>query len=127
MTEKIEITTKAIQALPTKLDPTLKTIMVPQLPSSRPVAPLDFVSPTRSALVSELARKALKAGRAMTELGVITVAYFKTFTTHTSDVVTTFGIDERGGRFFIGDTEVTFDGNYIVVGSKTIDGTPGLW
>jgi hypothetical protein len=74
--EKIETTTKAIQALPTTLEPTLKAITLPHYP-----------------YVEELL---LEAGQAMTELGEIAMAYFKRFTTKAKDTNTTIGIHDRG-------------------------------
>jgi hypothetical protein len=61
------------------------------------------------------------------ELGKIATAYFKRFTTKTKDADTTFGIHDSGGKFYIGDTEVPFDGDDIIVGDKVYEGTPGLW
>ena len=39
----------------------------------------------------------------------------------------TFGLDNRGGLFFLGNTEVDFEGNDLVVGGKRYAATRGLW
>jgi len=39
----------------------------------------------------------------------------------------TFGLDNKGGHFFLGDTEVDFEGNDLVIGGKRYAGTRGLW
>jgi len=39
----------------------------------------------------------------------------------------TFGLDNRGGHFFLGNTEVDFEGNDLVIGAKRFPGTQGLW
>jgi len=39
----------------------------------------------------------------------------------------TFGLDDRGGQFFLGNTEVDFEGNDLVIGGKRYAGTPDLW
>jgi len=39
----------------------------------------------------------------------------------------TCGLDNRGGQFFLGNTEVDFEGNDLVIGGKRYTGTRGLW
>jgi len=39
----------------------------------------------------------------------------------------TFELDNRGGQFFLGNTEVDFEGNDLVIGGKRFVGTRGLW
>jgi len=39
----------------------------------------------------------------------------------------TFGLDNRGGQFFLGNTEVDSEGNDLVIGGKRYTGTQGLW
>jgi len=39
----------------------------------------------------------------------------------------TFGLDNRGGQFFLGNTEVDFEGNDLVIGGERFAGTRGLW
>jgi len=39
----------------------------------------------------------------------------------------TFGLDNRGGQFFLGNTEVDFEGIDLVIGGKKYAGTRGLW
>jgi hypothetical protein len=62
-----------------------------------------------------------------TDLGEIATAYFKLFTTKTKDADTTYGIYDKGGKFYIGDTEVRIDGDDIIIGDRVYEGTPGLW
>jgi hypothetical protein len=62
-----------------------------------------------------------------TELGEIATAYVKLFTTKTKDADTTYGIYDKGGRFYIGDTEIQIHGDDIIVGDRVYEGAPGLW
>jgi hypothetical protein len=62
-----------------------------------------------------------------TDLGEIATAYFKLFTTKTKDADTTYGIYDKGGKFYIGGTEVRIDGDDIIIGDSVYEGTPGLW
>ena len=39
----------------------------------------------------------------------------------------TFGLDNRDGQFFLGNTEVEFEGGDLVIGGKKCAGTRGLW
>jgi len=39
----------------------------------------------------------------------------------------TFGLDNRSGQFFLGNTEVDFEGNDLVIGGKGYAETRGLW
>jgi len=39
----------------------------------------------------------------------------------------TFRFDNRGGEFFLGNTEVDFEGNDLVIGGKRFSGMRGLW
>ena len=39
----------------------------------------------------------------------------------------TFGLHDKNGSFYIGDSEVTIADNDIIVGESKFDGTPGLW
>lgn len=44
------------------------------------------------------------------ELGEIATAYLKRFPEQTNTTDMTFGIHDRGGKFYIGNTEVMLDG-----------------
>jgi hypothetical protein len=68
-----------------------------------------------------------QATASTTELGEIATAYFKRFTTKTKDADTTYGIYDKGGKFYIGDTEIRIQGDDIIVGDRVYEGTPGLW
>jgi hypothetical protein len=39
----------------------------------------------------------------------------------------TFGLHDKNGTFYIGDSEVKITGDDIIVGESKFDGTPGLW
>jgi hypothetical protein len=62
-----------------------------------------------------------------TELGEIATAYFKLFTTKTKDADATYGIYDKGERFYIANTEVRIDGDDIILGDRVYEGAPGLW
>jgi hypothetical protein len=51
----------------------------------------------------------------------------KRFSTKSKDADTTYGIHDRGGKLFIGDTEIKNDADNILVGDRVYEGTPGLW
>jgi hypothetical protein len=36
-------------------------------------------------------------------------------------------MNDRGGKFYIGDTQIRIDGDDIIVGDRVYQGTPGLW
>jgi hypothetical protein len=122
LTEKIETTTQAIKALPQQ----------PVLPAIQAAPPLAAFTPpplapalTQASIAS--AAPDQQASASTTELGEIATAYFKRFTTKTKDADTTYGIHDRGGKFYIGDTEIKIDGDDIIVGDKVYKTTPGLW
>jgi hypothetical protein len=114
LTEKIETTTQAIKALPPAL---------PASPQLAAIAP----PPTAQALPLAQPSSEPPSQQDTTELGEIATAYFKLFTTKTKDADTTYGIYDKGGKFYIGDTEVRIDGDDIIIGDKVYEGTPGLW
>jgi hypothetical protein len=106
LTEKIETTTKAIKEIPT-----LKAITLPQqvFPAIE-TAPDQQVYPA-PLLVTELAREAPRAisrdtSQPAAKHGKIATAYFKRLTTKTKDADTTFGINDRGEKFYIADTKI---------------------
>ena len=60
------------------------------------------------------------------ELGPIATEYLRSMASKTpSDK--TFGLHDEDGKFYIGDSEVTIDGDDIIIGDETFAGTPGLW
>jgi hypothetical protein len=66
------------------------------------------------------------------ELGEIATAYLKRFAEKANTTDKIFGIHDRGGKFYIGNTEIMLDGdNITLMGDgephKTYTGTPGLW
>jgi hypothetical protein len=68
-----------------------------------------------------------QATTSTTELGEIAREYFKRFITKTKDADTTYGIHDRCGKFYTGDTEIKIDGDDIIVGDRVYEGTSGLW
>jgi hypothetical protein len=128
LTEKIETTTQAIKAIPPVLPaiqaaPSLATLAPPPLaPALAQAPPL-----TQASIATLLASDVQKATTSTTELGEIATAYFKRYTTKTKDADTTYGIHDRGRKFYIGDTEIGIDGDDIIVGDKVYERTPGLW
>jgi hypothetical protein len=111
LTEKIETTTQAIKALPPALSaaPPLPAIAPPPLaqaialPSASEPPLMGFTTPASSALPT------VPSQHDATELGEIATVYFKLFTTKTKNADTTYGIYDKGGRFYVGDTEVRID------------------
>ncbi len=61
------------------------------------------------------------------QLGEIAAAYLRRFADQASTTDKIFGIHDKDGRFYIGNTEVILDDNDIIIGNKTYTGTPGLW
>jgi hypothetical protein len=99
LTEKIETTSQAIKEL----------LQQPVLPAIQAVPPLAALAPPplAPALAPPLANDVQQATTSTTELGEIATAYFKRFTTKTKDADMTYGIHDRVGKFYIGDTEMT--------------------
>jgi hypothetical protein len=125
LTEKIETTTQAIKALP----PAGSSCNTGSTTASRvsPAALAQAPPLAQASIATPLASDVQQAAASTTELGEIATAYFKRFTTKTKDADTTYGIHDRGGKFYIGDTEIKIDGDDIIVGDKVYEGTPGLW
>jgi hypothetical protein len=121
LTEKIETTTQAIKTLPASPP----SCGVPPLPAIASPPPLAQALPLVQASRADL--PGITPPATTSELGEIATAYFKLFTTKTKDADTTYGIYDKGGRFYIGDTEVGIDGDDIIVGDRVYEGTPGLW
>jgi hypothetical protein len=127
LTEKIETTTQAIKALPPVLPaiqaaPPLAALAPPPLAPALAQAP-----PLAQAHRNPACERPAGYSKLTTELGEIATAYFKRFTTKTKDADTTYGIYDKGGKFYIGDTEIRIDGDDIIVGDRVYEGTPGLW
>jgi hypothetical protein len=99
-------TSLALKSLPDSL----KTIQFPQYPS---IEAYDDDDP-----VEDIRRL---------ELGNIAVEYLKKYASDKRLVDTTFGLRSRDGKFYIGDSEASIQGNDITVGTTTYQGTPGLW
>ena len=57
--------------------------------------------------------------------GDIAVSYLRKFVTKDADK--TYGMYDKDGEFYIGDTKVGVIDDNIMVGDKEYEGTPGLW
>ena len=98
-------TSTALKALPAQL----KTLTFPQYPSIEA-----FEEPVESLRTLELGNLATK--------------YLQQYASNKKSVDTTFGIYSKDGKFYIGTTPITIQGDDITVGDgKTYTGTPGLW
>lgn len=60
------------------------------------------------------------------ELGPIATEYLRSMASKTL-TDKTFGLHDKNGAFYIGDSEVTIFGDNILVGETEFNGTPGLW
>jgi hypothetical protein len=96
-----------IQEIPT----TLKAINFPQFPSIKAVEDAEDATEKPSLM----------------KLDSIATEYLKKFTAKSNVVDKTFGLYDKDGKFYIGNTEVDIEGNNIIVGDKEYEGTPGLW
>src|SRR6218665_147970 len=94
----------ALKALPS----TLKAIQFPQYPSIE--AHDDPVSDIRTL-----------------ELGDLATKYLQQYASNKKYTDTTFGISSKEGVFYIGDSQISIQGDDVTVGDKTYAGTPGLW
>ena len=95
-------TSSALQALPTSISTQLKALTVPNYPSIQADA------------------------EGIIALGEIATRYMKSAVSKES-TDRTFGLYERDNKFFIGTSEVTIEGDDIIVGTTKYRGTPGLW
>jgi hypothetical protein len=120
LTEMIETTTQAI-----------KTLLI--LPAIQAAPPLPAVAPPTPA-GSELASHAQAPPSAppsppgqqvTTKLGKTSTEYFKLFTTKTKDADTTYGLYDKGSKFYVGDTKIRIQGDDRIVGDRVYEGTPG--
>jgi hypothetical protein len=92
LTEKIETTTQAIKALPQQ--PVLRAIQAaPPLAALAPPPLAPAVA--QASIATPLASDVQQATTSTTELGEITTAYLKRFTTKTKDADTTYGIHKK--------------------------------
>jgi hypothetical protein len=102
------------------------------LPAIQAAPPLAAIAPLPPAQALPLAQasidqQAATSSQITTKLGKIATAYFKRFTTKSKDANTTYGTHDKGGKFYIGDTEVRIQGDDRIVSDRVYEGTPGLW
>ena len=102
-----EVTSTALQALPSALSTQLKAISFPRYPSIQ-------------AETDEVPKESL------IEIGLVAAEYLRTMASKTQ-TDKTFGLHDKNGSFYIGDSEVTIARDDIIVGESKFDGTPGLW
>jgi hypothetical protein len=128
LTEKIETTTQAIKALPPVL-PTIQAAPPLAALAPPPLAPALAQAPplAQASIASALDQQVATSSQVTTKLGRIVTEYFKLFTIKTKDADITYGIHDKGGKFYIGDTEIRIQGDDIIVGDRVYEGTPGLW
>jgi hypothetical protein len=120
----VQTTTQAIKMLPV-----LSAIQAaPPLPALAP-PPLAQAQPLIQASIARDApygRMTTATNRQLTtELGEIATEYFKRFTTKTKDADTTYGIYNKGSKFYVGDTKIRIQGDDRIVGDRVYEGTPG--
>jgi hypothetical protein len=70
--------------------------------------------------------QAAESKESLIELGPIATEYLRSMASKTL-TDKTFGLHDKNGVFFIGDSEVTITGDDISVGERKFDGTLGLW
>ncbi|ELU08839.1 hypothetical protein CAPTEDRAFT_211141, partial [Capitella teleta] len=58
-------------------------------------------------------------------IGSVAAKYLRKFATKDADK--TYGIYDKNGQFYIGDTRIGVIDENIIVGEKEYKGTPGLW
>ena len=107
LTKELSATSTALKALPASLSSQLKAIQFPLYPS---ILAEDDKIPKESAI----------------ELGPIATEYMRSMASKTL-TDKTFGLHDKNGAFYIGDSEVTIFGDDIIVGETKFNGTPGLW
>ena len=59
-------------------------------------------------------------------IGEIAEQYLRKFASK-QEVDKTFGLYDKGGKFYIGDSPITISGDNITIKGKEYLGTPGLW
>ena len=105
LTKELSATTTALNALPASL--TSQMIQFPSYPSIR-------------------AEEDKGPNESFIELGLIATEYLRSMTGKTpTDKI--FGLYDKNGAFYIGDSEVTISGDDIIIGETEFTGTPGLW
>jgi hypothetical protein len=98
-----------VKTLPSSLTKSVKAITLPQYPTIEAVE--------------------AKPQQPPVELGEIATAYLKLFAEQPSTTDKKFGIHERGGKLYIGKTEIILNGSNITLvgdGGKTYTSTPEL-
>ena len=101
LTKELSATSTALKALPSQM------IQFPQYPS---IQAEDIEEPKERLI----------------ELGPIATEYLRSMASKTL-TDKTFGLHDKNGAFYIGDSEVTIFGDNILVGETEFNGTPGLW
>ena len=105
ITKELSATSTVLKALPAQLPSQM--IQFPRYPSIQ-------------AETDEVPKETL------IELGPIATEYLRSMASKTL-TDKTFGLHDKNGAFYIGDTEVTIFGDNILVGETEFNGTPGLW
>ena len=105
LTKELSATTTALNALPASLSSHM--IQFPLYPSIR-------------------AEEDKGPNESLIELGPIATEYLRSMAGKTlTDKI--FGLYDKNGAFYIGDSEVTISGDDIIIGETEFTGTPGLW
>ena len=131
ITEKVEPVLSTMKALPTTLTESMKAITFPSVQAIEGMPLTSFITP--APLTSSLASAAPLASSASTELGKTAVQYLKKYTEKNSSADSIFGIYNKEGKFYIGNTEVLFNNDDLTLLDEhgkpinTYTGTPGLW
>ena len=105
ITKELSATSISLKALPAQLPSQM--IQFPQYPSIQ----AEDIEVTKETLI---------------ELGPIATEYLRSMASKTL-TDKTFGLHDKNGAFYIGDSEVTIFGDNILVGETEFNGTPGLW
>ena len=109
LTKELSATTTALNALPAVLKSSLTSQMI-QFPSYPSIRAEEDKGPNESLI----------------ELGPIATEYLRSMAGKTlTDKI--FGLYDKNGAFYIGDSEVTISGDDIIIGETEFTGTPGLW
>ena len=102
-----DFTSTALKALPASLSSQLKAIQLPLYPS-----------------IQAETDEGLK--ESLIELGPIATEYLRSMASK-KGTDKTFGLHDKDGAFYIGDSVVTIFGDNIIVGETEYNGTAGLW
>ena len=68
-----------------------------------------------------------EANKEPSMIGPVAEKYLRKFVSKDANADMTYGIYNKNGEFYIGDTKVGVIGDDISVGEKVYQGTPGLW